>query len=77
MLLFSCIRDDTDTIISRVAVSQAFNYLSKTKLRKIKMINLNRSVEHSNPDRQGLDVEKYSLGWFDGLTGSDERRDRK
>ena len=35
------------------------------------MINLNRSVEHPNPDRQELSVEKYSLEWFDGLIGSD------
>jgi hypothetical protein len=35
------------------------------------MINLNKSLEHPNPNRQGLDIEKYSLGWFDGLTGSD------
>lgn len=35
------------------------------------MINLNRSVEHSNPNRQELDIEKYSLGWFDGLIGSE------
>lgn len=35
------------------------------------MINLNRSVEHSNPNRQELDTEKYSLGWFNGLIGSE------
>lgn len=57
-------------IVVPKAVSAALEKSNKFKVMVNEMFNLHKSVEQRSLERQELEANLYSLGWFDGLIGS-------